>query len=83
MFDAGLCRGQMRHISLKIQRRSIMVGWLSERHDAGLARAQVLDDALDRAVLSGGIPTLEDNQDPMPVFDDVPLDLDQLDLQVV
>ena len=60
-----------------------MVGWFSERHNAGLARAQMLDDALDRAIFSGGIPALEDNQDPVPVFDDVPLDLDELDLQVV
>ena len=43
----------------------------------------MLDDTFDRAVLSGGVPALEDNQDPVPVFDDVPLDLDELDLQVV
>jgi len=60
-----------------------MVGRLSECDDAGLARAQMLDDALDRAIFSGGIPALEDNQDPVLVFDDVPLDLDELDLQVV
>ena len=60
-----------------------MVRWFSERDDASFAWAQMLDDALDRAIFSGGIPALEDNQDPVLVFDDVPLDLDELDLQVV
>ena len=57
-----------------------MVGRLSECDDAGLARAQMLDDPLDRAVFPGGIPALEYDQDPMPVLDDVPLHLDEFDL---
>ncbi|MCP1750943.1 hypothetical protein M2226_001983 [Bradyrhizobium elkanii] len=81
--DHFLRRGKIGHVPLEIPRRAIMVGWLSERYDAGLARAQMLDDTLDRAVLSGGIPALEDNQNPVAVFDDVSLDLDELDLQVV
>ena len=43
----------------------------------------MLDDTFDRAVLSGGVPALEDNQNPMAVLDDVPLNLYKLNLQVV
>ena len=60
-----------------------MVGRLSECDDAGLARAQMLDDALDRAVLSGSVPAFENDQDPVAVPDDVPLDFDEFNLQVV
>ena len=60
-----------------------MVGRLSECDDAGLARAQMLDDALDRAIFPGGIPALEYDQDSMPVLDDVPLGFDEFNLQVV
>ena len=57
-----------------------MVGRLSERDDAGLARAQMLDDALDRTVLSSGVPALENYQHPVTVLDDVPLHFDEFDL---
>ena len=43
----------------------------------------MLDDTLDRAVLPGGVPALEDNQNPVAVLDDVPLNLYKLNLQVV
>ena len=43
----------------------------------------MLDDTFDRAVLPGGVPPLEDNQNPVAVLDDVPLNLDELNLQVV
>ena len=41
----------------------------------------MLDDALDRAILAAGVPALEDHQEPVAVFDDVALDLHELDLQ--
>jgi hypothetical protein len=40
----------------------------------------MLDDALDSTVLTGGIPALENDQDPVTVLDDVPLHLDEFDL---
>ena len=43
----------------------------------------MLDDTFDRAVLPGGVSALEDNQNPVAVPDDVPLNLDKLNLQVV
>jgi hypothetical protein len=43
----------------------------------------VLDDALDGPILSGGISAFENNQDLVPVLDDVPLNFDELDLQVM
>ena len=60
-----------------------MVRWFSERDDASFAWAQMLDDALDRAVLSSSILALENDQDPVAVLDDVPLDLNEFNLQVV
>ena len=60
-----------------------MVRWLAQSNHAGLARAQMLDDSLDCAVLTAGVPALENDQDPVVMLDDVPLHLDQLDLQVV
>jgi hypothetical protein len=43
----------------------------------------VLYNAFDRAVLPGRITALKDNQDPVAVLDDVPLDFYQLNLQVM
>src|SRR3974377_694270 len=45
-------------------------------------RAQMLDDSLDRAVLTTGVPAFENDQHLVTVLDDVPLNLDELDLQV-
>ena len=60
-----------------------MIRRLAESDNAGLAWAQMLNDALDRAVLSSSIPALENDQDPVAVLDDVPLDLNEFNLQVV
>ncbi|MNZ96418.1 hypothetical protein D3C78_1156100 [compost metagenome] len=72
---------QMDGIALEIPRRA--VGGFAEGDDAGFARAQVLDDALDRAVLAGRVAALEDDQDLVVALDEVPLQLDQFDLQFV
>lgn len=41
----------------------------------------MLYDALDRAILSGGVSTFEDDQYLVITFDKVPLQLDQFDLE--
>ena len=43
----------------------------------------MLDDTFDRAVLPGGVPAFEDNQNPVAVLNDMPLNLDELNLQVM
>src|SRR6516165_5949570 len=75
--DHFLRRWKMRHVSLEVPGRAIMIRRLAESDNAGLAWAQMLNDALDRAVLSAGIPTLKNDQDLMAVLDDVPLHLDE------
>ena len=42
----------------------------------------MLDEALDRAVLAARVTTFEYYQDLVSVLDDVPLNLDKLDLQI-
>ena len=41
----------------------------------------MLDNTLDRAVLAGGIPALQDDQNLVIALDEVPLQFDQFDLQ--
>jgi hypothetical protein len=41
----------------------------------------MFNDALDRTILSRRVTALEDHQHLVAVLDDVPLNLDQLDLQ--
>ena len=43
----------------------------------------MLDDPLDDTVLSGRIATFQEYQDPVVIVDEVPLQLDELDLQRV
>lgn len=42
----------------------------------------MLDNALDRAVLARRIPALQDDQDLVVAFDEVPLQLDEVDLEL-
>ena len=63
----------MRHEALEVPGASLAVGGWAERHDAGLARAQVLDDMLDRPVLPGGVAALEDHQHALALSDHVSL----------
>ena len=39
----------------------------------------MLDDALDRSIFAGRIPTFQDDQYPVIAFDEVPLQLDMSD----
>ena len=42
----------------------------------------MLDNALDRAVLAGRIPSLQDDQDFVIAFDEMPLQPDKFDLEL-
>ena len=76
-----LGRRQIRNITLEVPRRTVPVRGFAEGDNAGFAWTQVLDNALDRAVLAGRIPALQDDQDLVIAFDEVPLQLDQFDLE--
>src|SRR3984957_15858559 len=76
-----LRRWQVAHITLEIPLGVFPVTGLARRNHPRLARAQVLDDALDGAVLASAVASLEDYQDLQLVGDDVVVQLDQLDLQ--
>src|ERR1035437_252919 len=73
----------MSNITLKIPRATVTVRGLAEGDNASFARAQMLDNALDRAIFAGCIPTLQDDQYLVIAFDEVPLQLDQFDLELV
>src|SRR5450756_2531879 len=76
-----LGRWQIRNIALEVPRCTVPVRGFAKSDDAGLAWTQMLDNALDRAVLAGRIPALQDDQDLVIAFDEVPLQLDQFDLE--
>ena len=79
--DHFLGCGQMTDIALKIPVCDLTVGRLAKGHDAHLARAEVLDDALDGAIFSGGIAAFENHQNPVVALDHVALQLHKLDLK--
>src|SRR6516164_7252994 len=72
----------MWHVSLKVPGSVIPVGGLAQRNDASFARAEMFDDPLDRAVLSACVTPLEYDQHLVPVLDDVPLNLGELNLEI-
>src|SRR5579883_1563264 len=74
--------GKMRDIALKIPGMPVAVGGRPERHDARLARAQMLGDVLDRAVLAAGVAPLEDDENALLIGDDPALQLDEFDLEL-
>ena len=79
-----LVRGrQLRRIALEIPRADFTIGWLAERHDSRLARAEILDDAFDRAVFAGGVAAFDDHEDLVVARDDLFLQLDEFDLQAL
>src|SRR5579863_3475061 len=55
-----LRRWQVAHVPLEVPLGLLAVTRLARRHDPRLARTQMLDDALDGAVLTGAVATLED-----------------------
>src|SRR5450759_1808966 len=72
----------MWHIALKVPGGAVPVGRLAKRHNAGFPRAEVLNDAFDRPILSGRVTSLEYDQHLVLVLDDVPLNLDELNLEI-
>ena len=76
------CR-QVRHIALEVPRCPVTIGGFAKGDHPGLAWAQMLDNAFDRAVLPRCVPTLQDDQNLVVALDEVPLQLDQFDLELV
>jgi hypothetical protein len=75
-------RRQEGRIALEVPGGAVPVRRLAQRHNLGLAWAQVLNDALDRSILPTGVPAFESHEHLVSVLDQVALDLDQLDLQL-
>src|SRR5207302_5385885 len=78
--DLAGCR-QVPDVALEVPLGVFAIARLAGSHDPHLARAQVRHDALDRAVLAGGVAPLEDHEQLAAVRDHVTMQLDQLDLQ--
>src|SRR3954454_17719894 len=73
--------GQVGDVALEVPLALLALGRRRERSDSGGTRIERLGDALDRTSLAGGVPALEDHDDPQALRADVLLLLDQLDLQ--
>ncbi len=80
--EHDLLRGrQLGGKALEVPLALLAVAGLAGRHDAYLARTEVLDDAFDGAVLAGAVPALEDHEHLVAAGDHVAVQLYQLDLQ--
>jgi len=75
--------GKMRSEALEIPFAPFAVGGRAQRDDARLAGTEMLDDALDDAVLAGGVAAFEDHQQFAVARDDVALEFHQFDLKLV
>src|SRR3979490_533738 len=73
--------GQLPDVALEVPLGFFTVTGLAGGHDPHFARTQVRGDALYGAVLAGGVPAFEDHQHLAAALNDVPVQLDQLDLQ--
>ena len=67
---------QIWNITLEVPSRSVPIRGFAEGDNAGFAWAQMLDNALDRAIFAGRIPALQDDQNLVIAFDEVALQLD-------
>src|SRR5450755_703939 len=76
-------RRQMLDVALEVPLPAFHLARLLERDDAGTARVEVLHEALDRAALACGVPTLEQDHDALAAFLDPGLQLQELDLEAV
>jgi hypothetical protein len=56
-------RGQMLDVALEVPLPALLVGGFVQRHDTGLARVQMLHEALDRAALAGRVAALEEHDE--------------------
>jgi hypothetical protein len=73
---------QMLDIPLKIPLGLVALGRRRKSDNAGFARAQMLDDMLDDAVLTGRVSPLDKDNDAIAMCDQLPLEFDQLDLEI-
>jgi hypothetical protein len=67
------CAREIPDIALEIPGVPLAIGRRPQGHDAGLARAQMLDDMLDGPVLAGGVTPLDDHEDALAIGDHLPL----------
>jgi hypothetical protein len=75
-------RRQVLDVALEIPLPAFLVGGLVQRHDARLARVQVLHEALDRAALAGRVAPLEEHHEFLPGLRRPFLHLEQLGLKL-
>ena len=76
-----LSHRQVRHVALKVPGTALAVGRFAQCHNAGLAWTEVLDDALDAAILARCVTAFEENENPVAALDEVTLELHEFDLQ--
>src|ERR1700730_2014636 len=72
----------MRDVALKIPFGLLSAGGRWQSDNAGIARAQMLDDMLDDAILARAVSPLDQYEDAVTAFDQPALKLDGLDLQL-
>ncbi len=80
--DELLARGQEPDEALEIPFGVLAARGLARRVDSRLARAHMLGQPLDRAILARAVAALEHDQHPRAVGDELALQLHQLDLQI-
>ena len=71
----------MRDVALEVPLRALALAGRGHSDDATRARVQVGDDALDDAVLAGGVAPLEQHHQALPASDDPLLHVHELGLQ--
>ena len=72
----------MTDVALEVPGRTVPVGGLAKGDDTGLTWTQMLDNPFDCPVLAGCISPFQNNQDLVVAFDEVPLQLDEVDLEL-
>ncbi len=58
----------MLGVSLEVPLVAFLIGGFVEGYDAASARVHVLDEALDRASFSGGVPSFKENYNAKAVL---------------
>src|SRR5215831_3995008 len=71
----------MRYVTLEVPLRALPVVGGRQRHGATDTRDGYLRDPFDDAALTGGVTSLEYDDDPLPRFDHPILKFDQFSLQ--
>ncbi len=71
----------MGHKSLKVPLRLFTIAGSAESDDPDFPGTQVLCDTLDDPILAGRVTSFHNDQNLQAVVNDVPVQLDELDLQ--